>query len=54
VRAAAGQSRGDEIIARHLADVAGHTWLKDPQRTSTILGYRPPAAAAPGPAGAAP
>ena len=57
VRTVAGQARGDEIIARHLADVAGHAWLKDPQRTSTILGARPPAApaaAAPGAAGAVP
>jgi hypothetical protein len=53
VRAVAGQARGDEIIARHLADIAGHAWLREPQRTSPILGQRPAAAQA-APAGAAP
>jgi hypothetical protein len=45
VREVAGAERGEQIIARHLKDVAGHAWLQQPERGNPILGYRPPAPA---------
>jgi hypothetical protein len=53
VREVAGPTEGEAIVRKHLADVAGHAWLAQPQRTNPILGYPPqPAPATAG--GAAP